>query len=262
MSSDYATEYLHRLLGIARRNRVQVHFVPATPGLDWDGLYIVDPEMGAGIAVRDNLDAAWRDWVLAHELGHHFAKLTGRLFSPFYAHKVDAASRARWGKPKRLDPDEENANAWAIDALVCREEWEASERLSPSDLPALISRLGLPFAAAIAWQRAERKRVQSTEVRVPLSAEAQLILDRPLTGRGGHQSFFGRLARRRKDASVVLSYSDFSFARERVPVVDGGWRARYQVVLQALAPLIDDAGGVSQLFHLRCGDTQERKLWS
>ena len=191
-SSRNATEYLHRLTRIARQNRVQVHFLPGNqfPGLDWDGLYLVDREMGAGIAIRDDLDSPWRDWVLAHELGHHFGKLDGTLFSPFYAYKVDAASQARWGQPKRLDPDEENANAWAINILVSREEWEAAECHSPCDLQVITARLGLPFAAAVAWERQERKRVQTAKVPVPLSPEARAILDRPLNGQGGHQAFF------------------------------------------------------------------------
>jgi hypothetical protein len=257
-NSTTATEYLHRLLGIARRSRVRVHFLPPFSNLDWDGLYLVDPEMGAGIAVRDDLDPAWRDWILAHELGHHFGKLNGLLFSPFYAHKVDAASKARWGQPKRLDPDEENANAWAIDTLVSRGEWEAAECHSPCDLRAVTSRLGLPFAAAVAWERQERKRLQTDEVSIRLSPEARTILDRPLSGQGGHQSFFERLDQGRKGATVFLSYRDFSYARERAAVVHGGWLTRYQVVLDAISPLIQDAGGVRELFNIRCVSAEER----
>jgi hypothetical protein len=251
-NSNTATEYLYRLMGIARRNRVQVHFLPRVPGLDWDGLYLVDQEMGAGIAVRDDLDPAWRDWILAHELGHHFGKLNGRLFSPFYAHKIDAASRARWGRPKRLDRDEENANAWAIDTLLSRGDWEAAERYSPCDLRAVTSRLGLPFAAAVAWERQERRRVHAAEVSIRLSSEARTILDGPLTGQGGHQSFFGRLHQSRKGATLVLSYADFSYARERAALVQGGWLTRYQAVLGAITPLIQRAGGVRELFKIRC----------
>jgi hypothetical protein len=246
------TEYLHRLLGIARRNRVRVYFLPRFPGLDWDGLYLVDQEMGAGIAIRDDLEPAWRDWILAHELGHHFAKLNGRLFSPFYAHKVDAASQVRWGQPKRLDPDEESANAWAIDALVTREEWEAAERRDPCDLRRVTARLGLPFAAAVAWGRQERSRSQAADVSIRLSSEARTILGRPLSGQGGHQSFFERLARATKGPTLLLSYRDFSLARERAAVVQGGWLIRYQVLLRCVAPLVEDAGGVRELFDIRC----------
>jgi hypothetical protein len=204
------------------------------------------------------LEPTWRDWILAHELGHHFGKLNGRLFSPFYAHKVDAASRARWGQPKRLDPDEENANAWAIDTLVSREEWEVAECQSPCDLRAVTSRLGLPFAAAVAWERQERKRVKAAEVAVRLPIEARTILDRPLSGQGGHQSFFGRLERGRKGAVLRLSYRDFSYARERAAVVQGGWLTRYKVVLDAVSPLVHSAGSVRELFDIRCVTAQER----
>ena len=256
-SSRTATEYLHRLMRIARQNRVQVHFLSGDrfPDLNWDGLYLVDREMGAGIAIRDDLDSLWRDWVLAHELGHHFGKLNGMLFSPFYAYKVDAASRARWGQPKRLDPDEENANAWAVSNLVSREEWEAAECHSPCDLRVVTARLGLPFAAAVAWERQERER-EAAEVSVPLSHEARAILDRPLNGQGGHQSFFRRLNLGRKGARLVISYRDFSFARERAAVVKGGWLARYQVVLHAVTPLIQRAGSVRELFSIRCDSTK------
>ncbi len=99
-TANRVSTYSDYLLRIARDNRVQVHFVPGQPfgQLDWDGLYLVTPQMGAAIAVRADLEPPWRDWILAHELGHHFGRLNGTLFSPFRAHSVDAASRKRWGE--------------------------------------------------------------------------------------------------------------------------------------------------------------------
>jgi hypothetical protein len=118
-NSDIHTDYFARLKRIAEQSRVKVKFMSgdAFPGIDWDGLYLVTRELGAGIAIRTELDDDWRDWVFAHELGHHFGQLNGTLFSPFPAHKVDSSIRARWNKAKRLDPDEEYANEWAVKTL-------------------------------------------------------------------------------------------------------------------------------------------------
>src|SRR2546421_6762685 len=135
-SSDSHRDYFERLMQIAEKSRVKVKFLAGNrfPGIDWDGLYLVTRELGAGIAIRSELDADWRDWVFAHELGHHFSQLNGTLFSPFRAHKVDSATRMRWSKAKRLDRDEENANDWAVKTLVTGPAWDAAERLGPTDL--------------------------------------------------------------------------------------------------------------------------------
>lgn len=41
-NSGPPTEYLQRLLRIARENRVRVYFIEGVTSLDWDGLYLVD----------------------------------------------------------------------------------------------------------------------------------------------------------------------------------------------------------------------------
>jgi hypothetical protein len=216
-NSGPPTEYLQRLLKIARENRVCVHFISGDASLDWDGLYLVDRELGAGIAIRQGLEAGWRDWVLAHELGHHFGQLRGMLFSPFFAHTVNAASKERWSRSTRLDTDEEDANGWAIDALVSRDEWEEAEQHAAIDLRIVTSRLGLPLAAAVAWERQERKRTTGQDVEVTLNCEARALLELPVSGQGGHQSFFRRLEHTRRGSTLTLNYSQFSFARERAP---------------------------------------------
>ena len=117
MSGDVGSaSHFNRLMEIARQYRVNVHFLERSVAseVDWDGLYLVTREFGAGIAIRDGLEPAWRDWVLGHELGHHFGQLNGTLFSPFRAHKVDSSTKERWLGAKRLDPDEEYANQGSI----------------------------------------------------------------------------------------------------------------------------------------------------
>jgi len=258
MSGDRVSTYYERLMEIARRNRVQVHFLSGQlfPELDWDGLYLVAPGDGAGIAIRNDLEPCWRDWVLAHELGHHFGKLLGTLFSPFRAHTVNAASRKRWGEWRRLDPDEERANAWAVKTLISPSAWEAAERASPCDLRQVVARLGLPLPAAVAWERQQRANVVRGESgAVQLSDDRWRTLERSLIGQGGHQAFFRRLAAGRKGSTLMLSFYDFSFARERVLSVRGGWLARYATILDAVGPLIERAGGVSAFF--KCNAPQD-----
>lgn len=249
-NSKSPSDYFDQLMLIAKQNRVKVKFLPAYPGIDWDGLYLVTRELGAGIAIRSNLEPAWRDWVLAHELGHHFGQLNGTLFSPFRAHKVDSSNRARWNKGNRLDSDEENANEWAVKALVSDPAWDAAERLSPTDLGQIVGRLGLPLPAGIAWERWRRRHARpSTQITVSLTPEAKEILQRPITGQGGHQSFFSRLTPKR--GTLPITYDDFSFARERAAVVEGGWLVRYQAVLNTVRPIIEAAGTTRALFDLR-----------
>jgi hypothetical protein len=250
-NSGPPTEYLQRLLRIARDSRVRVYFIEDDTSLDWDGLYLVDRELGSGIAIREGLEPDWRDWVLGHELGHHFGQLRGMLFSPFYAHTVDTAAKERWTGSSRLDPDEEAANRWAINALVSRDEWEGAEQYAPCHLRTVTSRLGLPLAAAIAWERQERECVIAHDVEVQLSAEARAVLDRPISGKGGHQSFFRTLDEGRNGARLTVNYRQFSFARERAATVRGGWLARYHTLLESVRPHVSGHGGVRKLFKLR-----------
>jgi hypothetical protein len=250
-NSGPPTEYFQRLMKIARENRVRVFFIPDDGNLTWDGLYLIDRALGAGIAIREGLAPDWRDWVLGHELGHHFGQLRGMLFSPFYAHTVDANANERWGSSKRLDPDEEAANNWALNALLARNEWETAEQHSPCRLSTVVSRLGLPLAVAVAWERQERELVLAEDLEVPLSSDLRAILERPISGQGGHQAFFRKLNRTRKGSKLNLSYRQFSFARERATTVKGGWLARYEAVLQATEPHVSGLGGVRKAFKFR-----------
>lgn len=251
MTND-APNYFEQLMAIARQSRVAVKFISreTAPGIDWDGLYLITRELGAGIAIRSDLEPSWRDWVLAHELGHHYGQLNGTLFSPFLrAHKVDSVDRTRWNKAAKLHPDEQMANCWAIRTLVTDAAWDEAERQSPTNLCDITGHLRLPLPAGIAWERLHRGHVQSHPITVPLDSDAREIFSRPVTGQGGHQSFFGRL--RLRGGSLALTYDDFSYARERAAVVKGGWLARYQTVLAAVAPMLEGAGTTRALFKMR-----------
>ena len=252
MNGDVGSaSHFKRLMEIARQYRVEVHFLERSVAseVDWDGLYLVTREFGAGIAIRDGLEPAWRDWVLGHELGHHFGQVNGTLFSPFKAHKVDSSTKERWLGARHLDPDEEYANQWAVRTLVSEEAWDAAEQKHSTDLHQVVAGLRLPLPAGVAWERWRRDSFVSESIVVTLSACAREILERPITGRGGHQSFFSRL--RPRGRTLEVGYREFSFARERASVVKGGWLVRYRAILDAVAPMVDAAGTTRSLFNLR-----------
>ena len=140
------------------------------------------------------------------------------------AHKVDSSTKERWLGARRLDPDEEYANQWAVRTLVSEEAWDAAEQKHSTDLHQVVAGLRLPVPAGVAWERWRRDSFVSESIVVRLSACAREILERPITGRGGHQSFFSRL--RPRGRTLEVGYREFSFARERASVVrGGGWLA-------------------------------------
>lgn len=120
-NSGRSSKRFERLMQIAREAGVQVEFLPSAqfPGLNWDGLYLVTRGWGAGIAIRDGLPIQWRDWILAHELRHHFAPTPRRLFSPFHF-DAKPPMAARWKIRARAGPEEEAADRWAARALISR----------------------------------------------------------------------------------------------------------------------------------------------
>jgi hypothetical protein len=254
------TRHFDRLLEIARRSGVQVHFIPAQPfgDLGWKGLYVTTPTMGAGIALRDDLEPDERDWFLAHELGHHFSSLNLQLFSPFCAHMIDAGTQQRWSELRTLHPDEVRANNWALRALISRQDWDSAERMAPCDLPKIVKSLGLPVVAGVAWGRRSRTSIIHTDdVRVRFDAAEWAKLHRPINGDGGHQSFFRRILRQPKGREAILDFGDFTLARERVLQVGGGWRERYRTLLDGVEASINASGGVTALFHCAFAETED-----
>ena len=242
------SRYAERLLEIARRSKVQVHLLPVTSSdnLGWDGLYLDSPELGAGIALRDNLTSEEFDWVLAHELGHHFSRLNLRLFSPFCPHMASVQVKKIARKPNR---DEERANSWAARTLIDEREWIEAESNSPCDLQATIFPLRLPLAAAIAWNRHQRAMMKSSQtVLLKLGVDEWRNLHRSIEGHGGHQSFFRRVLGNPRRREAEINFHDFSLARERIYFVAGGWLPRYRTLLDAVEPIIMKAGSIPDLF--------------
>jgi hypothetical protein len=247
MNEPRARAHLRRLLRIAAEAQVDVHFL-ASHGLEWNGLYIFDREWGAGIAVNAALSLDWLVWAFAHELGHHFGGSYGHLFPPF-------AEASKTGKrPCRsrvADSEEISANHWAAQTLIDSAEWARAEDLTPLSLSSISNALGLPLAAAIAWERARRARADARRaVRVPVDPRTAVILANSAVGRGGHQSLFGRVAPNHRARQLNVSFSDFSLARIRVIEVKGGWLPVYRGFLAAMLPAIQRAGGVGPLFGL------------
>ncbi len=250
MATAPTASRFERLLGVARDNNVQVHSVDpgAAPGINWDGLYLVTPELGAGIAIRGDLPPEWRDWILAHELGHHFGKLNGGLFSPFQPYTMAALVRSTSRKCR--DPDEDFANEWAARDLISGEMWDNCERQTPCDLAAIVGGLDLPLPAGIAWERWQRRTLQGDAIQVKVTGELRAVLRCTIFGNGGHQSFLRRLTETYKRNTVTLTYQDFSQARERAATARGGWRTPYQALMDATKPLLRRSGNSRLLFNL------------
>ena len=232
---------LERLTSTAKKLAIAVETIDTVFGMGeaWHGLYIRDEQWGPAIALNAQLDPEWKTWVLAHELGHHH-HTENLLIPPFLsygAHKVDEASKKRWGSWRRLDPEEEKANTWAAKFLIKPAEWARLEEISPCDIRAILRELGLPLPAAIAWERVQRATDKTRDRRgalVRLSEEDWDWLTREVTGKGGHQGFLRRQLKRRDGDNLMLSLSDFGYARERAARVSGGWLKRYNAILNGV----------------------------
>lgn len=251
-----------RLLALAHAEGVQVHLIPGDScgGVDWEGLYIVHPVRGRGIALRDDLPPDRLVWVLAHEIGHRMAWLNPYLFPPFSITNegqgsTGLAAHLEWTSTRRrlwrTDPDEQRADEWAARELIDKERWREAEDQDPLDLHAIADSLRLPIQAVLVWERMRRQTSQSYVQRVPIQLDRQqrTALREATDGQGGHQSLFRRIQSKRR-GGLGLTFADFSLARERLLKVRGGWRYRYECVVKAVLPSIVHAGGVSALFGL------------
>ena len=255
--------YSKGLLRIANEADVVVEFLETDleHGDDWDGLYLVCSELGPGIAINKRLPKIWQVWVLAHELGHHFDHHQRNLFSPFAvsATVADRGLRRRWGTWRKEDKKEIRANSWAALQLIDPQEWDEAETDNPCNLEAILKELKLPPPAALAWERL-RRGATSGEAFVPLSSDAYAVLQRRINGRGGHQAFFSRLKKSIERGGVILSRSDFSYARQRMLTTTGGWCTRYKTLLDAVEPLIKQSGGVNAFFTMGKGNGHRGSL--
>ena len=198
----------------------------------------------------------WLIWVLAHELGHYFAKINPQLFSPFIwsgaaAHQVSVFSRRRWGRWRRLHPAEDRANQWAAKTLIDKDRWNQAEKRTPLDLRAIAAALELPIPAVLTWERLRRAMARGASyVPIDFDAPTWSAIEEAASGRGGHQSLFSRIQKNRNASRTLLSFGDFSLARERAVSIGGGWRVAYDRLLKAVFPEIQRAGGVNELFAL------------
>lgn len=230
---------------------MQVEFLDAlaSDGGGWAGLYIRERDAGPGIAVNEALPAEWQAWVLAHELGHHFKDHQSDLFSPFI-HGSDSRSTRRWGTWSKQDPREEAANRWAATELISEPVWRQAQSRNPCDLEALASDLGLPVVAAVVRERMRRTDAPiARSALVPLTREERETVSRRITGRGGHQAFFRRIAQSLRPGGMVLTWDDFSYARERVTTAKGGWLARYRAVVAAVERRVRKVGDLMEVFE-------------
>jgi len=253
MNRRRAESHLRELLKIAEVNQVQVHFLPRWD-LEWGGLYVFDRELGAGIAIREDLPVESRAWVLAHELGHHFAKLNHLLFSPFDSEgsvlKASPELRSRPTTSSRLDSEENWADQWAARTLIDSREWIKAEDRTPLDLKSITAALGLPLVAGVAWELQRRAALGRNHRAATATLPDWQQLVGSVVGEGGHQALFRRLQASRVGRHVKISFSDFSLARQRVLSVRGGWLRRYEMLLAALEPQVKRAGGVTRFFSL------------
>lgn len=250
MNDAKAEDHFQRLLGIARKARVQVYVQPPRH-VEWNGLYVYDRDLGPGIAINEALSPRHRAWVLAHELGHHFSRLNPWLFSPFGDQHLAAERAVPLTEPRRrkVDQDEERANEWAAKALITNQSWLASEEKHPVDLEALANDLAVPVIAVATWERMRRTVApKSAPVRIRPSRHLLARLKAATTGSGGHQSLFRRVVRGSSNGEVSLTFSDFSLARVRRIGIDGGWREPYEILMSSALPLVVRAGSVKALF--------------
>lgn len=246
-----AAAHFDRLRRIAEDKRVQLYLL-AGKGIDWKGLYVYDDNLGPGIALNKELTIDWLAWILAHELGHHVEKRNRQLFSPFSS-AIAAALPHTNGFPRRRkrDDSEHWVDQWAARTLIDEQEFIALENESPLDLPRIAGRLGLPTEAVLAWDAGRRDLAsESKSIRVPAAREVIKALWEKSRGSGGHQSLLRRVVPTRTVRQLHLSFRDFSFARERLLTVRGGWREPYSQIVTLAAPAIRQAGGVTRCFDI------------
>ena len=213
----------------------------------WDGLWLRQPQSGSAIALSAGLDLIGACWVLAHELGHHFtyARAEGAA-----AHLTTAENQKRWGQGRVHQPEEEAANLWAALELISDKEWAELEETHPESLDEISKALDLPAAAAL-WRAraAQDKNATQAPVKLRLDRKAQQLLSKPVNGQGGHQSFLRHLQRSLSGNTLYLTRKDFNRIREYLMRTGGGYRSRYQAIMDCALRGIEKSGGLRRFFH-------------
>lgn len=233
------------MLSLAREAGVQVHPFPKQEMKGRKGMYICHELDGPGIAIDATLPVKWMAWTIGHELGHHHSS-EWELFSPFAEYSGPNAKGHR-------APAERKADDWAVTHLISTETWAAAEDQHPCDLSRITADLGLPLVAGIVWERRRRKSPSyKLETPILLSEPTWALIHGNWTCSGGYQDPLLRILETRHDLTGRLSRKDFSLMRERVakPIEDfaGGYRTKYQAVLDELRPQLEACGGVSRLW--------------
>lgn len=220
---------------------------PELESQSWDGLWIRDPQSGSAIALSAGLDMLSACWVLAHELGHHF---TSSRLEGAAAHLTTADNQKRWGQGRVHQPEEEAANLWAALELISDKEWQELEETHPESLDEISKALELPPAAALWRARAEQERnTAQAPVKLRLDRKAQQLLSKPVNGQGGHQSFLRHLQRCLSGTTLYLTRKDFNRIREYLLRTGGGYRSRYQAIMDCALRGIEKSGGLRRFFH-------------
>ncbi len=231
------------------------HQVPILAGYEhadldpqaWDGLWIRHPQLGPAIALSAALDMVSACWVLAHELGHQF---TSSRAGDAAAHLTTQDSQKRWGQGRVHQPDEAAANLWAAQELITADEWADLEEAHPESLDEISKALQLPTAAALWRARAEQDGKNSLPpVKVRLDRKALELLTKPINGQGGHQSFLRHLQRCLSGSTLYLSRKDFNRIREYLLRTGGGFRSRYQAIMDCTLRGVAKSGSLRRFFH-------------
>lgn len=220
---------------------------PELDSKSWDGLWLRHPQWGPAVALSSGLNLMSACWVLAHELGHQF---TSPRPEGAAAHLTTADTQKRWGQGRVHQPEEEAANLWAALELISDQEWQELEETHPESLDEISKALELPPAAALWRARAEQEKTATqTPVKLRLDKKAQALISKPVNGQGGHQSFLRHLQRCLSGSTLYLSRKDFNRIREYLLRTGGGYRSRYQAIMDCALRGISKSGGLRRFFH-------------
>lgn len=157
----------------------------------------------------------------------------------------------RWGSGHTRQPEEETQNMWGAQELISPEEWKAAEALHPIDLKKLAEHLDLPVQVALWRARAEQELsgASGQPGAVLLNKAALELLQKPVTGKGGHQSFVRALQREIDGSRLNLNRKDFNRIREYLVSIGGGFRKIYEAIMECTEPSIKKAGGIRAFFQ-------------
>lgn len=155
----------------------------------------------------------------------------------------------RWGQVRAFSLEEEEANLWAAKELISEQEWLELEEIHPESLVHISRALELPTAAAL-WRAraAEKITTGETLVEVKLNQTTVRLLSRSVNGQGGHQSFLRHLQKGLSGHILRLSRKDFNRIREYLLRTGGGYRARYQAIMNCVLSAIEQCGGIRKFF--------------